>query len=434
MVKSWKTIGVCALCICGATSAIAEMFCWKPGSNSVFSAWQNFSNPENWVIPNPNGENPQGLVPGANDSIYGARNAYWNLEGKTWTVKNWSSQTDWTKYNSYLSNGTIVVTGECRTRRYQIVLRRHSVLSFPVGSLLNGGEGDAGSSNHYMQIDDGSLLDIRGTLQPYNYYLGIQPGGTAIIDPEDFHLSPTTKQAGNTIYIQGKAIFPNGLVWTGDAGGSDARFYILLRGGTIVASGDFSRNDMIGKFEVVLEDLPKGGAFEATGDVTFSCVDKAVVKYGMSFLVHDGATLDMTPFVFEATTTPCYKLGKGVLRLGASLPAGLIITDGTVALSSRFDSLPGFSFLNKDAKLRVEAAGSRLDSIDAPAQTANLSFECGFDLSDVELETPFFSSADSEILLRAKAGFMEACPDSRRVSIVDGSLVLVNSGFRMLFR
>ena len=278
------------------------------------------------------------------------------------------------------------------------------------------------------------MLDIRGTLAPYNWYLGILPGGLAVIDPEDFHLSAMTKQPNNAIYVQGKALFPHGLVWTGGGGSSAARFYILLRGGTMVAAGDFSRNGKTGIFKVSLEDVPKGGTLEATGDVTFSGVDEAIVTYGMNFLVHDGVTLDMTPFTFAATTKPCYKVGKGVLRLGASLPAGLIVSEGTVAITNQFNGLPGFSFLNAGVKLRVEAAGSRLDSIDAPTQKANLSFECGFDLSGVELDTPFFSSTDADILSRAKTGFMESRPEGRTIQIVDGSLVCVSSGLRMLLR
>ena len=255
-----------------------------------------------------------------------------------------------------------------------------------------------------------------------------------MIDPEDFHLATTTRQTGNTIFVQGKALFPHGLVWTSGGGSSEATFKILLRGGTIVAAGDFSRNGCTGKFNIILEDIPSGGTFEATDDVTFSGVDSATVQSSMSFLVHDGVTLDMTPFAFATTAKPCYKVGKGTLRLGGSLPAGLIISDGTVALASPFNGLPGFSFLNSGVKIRVEAAGSRLDTIDVPTQKANLSFECGFDLSELELDTPFFSSADADILSCAKAGFMEARPAGRTISIVDGSLVCVSSGFRLLLR
>ena len=410
----------------------AETFCWKPGSNNVNNAWFNFGDPANWLIPDPNGSNPDELVPGPEDTIYGARHGCWNLEGKTWTVKNWLSQTDWARYYPYLTNGALVVTGECRTRRYTITLRYGTTLSFPVGSVLNGGEDDAGSSNHYMEVGKGAMLDIHGTLEPYNYYLGINSGGMAVIDPEDFHMAPKTKQVNNTIYVQGTALFPHGLVWTGGGADANARFIIQLRGGTIVAAGDFSRNGKTGRFKVILEDQPNGGTLEATDDVTFSGVDEAVVNYGMNFNVHDGATLDMTPFTFLATTKPCHKVGKGVLRLGASLPAGLIISDGTVTLTDQFSGLPGFSFLNAGVKLRVETAGSRLDSIDVPTQKANLSFECGFDLSGMELGTPFFSSTDADILSSAKTGFMKVCPEGRTISIVDGSLVCVSSGLRML--
>ncbi len=430
-----QTIIASVVCACGAMAATAETFCWKPGTNAVNNAWFNFGEPANWLIPDPNGSNPNGLVPGPEDSIYGARNGCWNLEGKTWTVKNWLSQTDWNKYFPYVSNGTLVVTGECRTRRYQIKLQRDATLSFPAGSVLNGGEGDGGNSNHYMEIGKGAMLDVHGTLEPYNYYLGINPGGMAVIDPEDFHMASTTQEKNNTIYVQGTALFPHGLVWTGGGANANARFTILLRGGTIVAAGDFSRNGKTGSFKVTLEDQPEGGTFEATDDVTFSGVDEAYVNYGMNFNVHDGATLDMTPFTFVANKTKaCRKVGNGVLRLGASLPAGLIVSDGTVSLSSQFNGLPGFSFLNAGVKLRVEAAGSRLDSIDVPTQKGNLSFECGFDLAQVQLNTPIFSSADADILERARDGFKKTCPEDRTITIVDGALVCADSGLRMIVR
>ena len=430
-----QTIIASVVCACGAMAATAETFCWKPGTNAVNNAWFNFGEPANWLIPDPNGSNPNGLVPGPEDSIYGSRHGCWNLESKTWAVKEWLSLLDGERHYTYVTNGTLVVTERLSTRRYNVVLRSGATLSFPAGSVLNGGEGDGGNSNHYMEIGKGAMLDVHGTLEPYNYYLGINPGGMAVIDPEDFHMASTTREKNNTIYVQGTALFPHGLVWTGGGANGNARFTILLRGGTIVAAGDFSRNGKTGSFKVTLEDQPEGGTFEATDDVTFSGVDEAYVNYGMNFNVHDGATLDMTPFTFLANKTKaCRKVGNGVLRLGASLPAGLIVSDGTVSLSSQFNGLPGFSFLNAGVKLRVEAAGSRLDSIDVPTQKGNLSFECGFDLAQVQLNTPIFSSADADILERARDGFKKTCPEDRTITIVDGALVCADSGLRMIVR
>ncbi|MBR3924462.1 MAG: hypothetical protein IKJ45_15190, partial [Kiritimatiellae bacterium] len=63
----------------------AEVFHWKLGQ----STYGDFAAPENWGVGSVNAENPQNLVPGSGDEIFGAHHASWNFGGGTHTIGTW---------------------------------------------------------------------------------------------------------------------------------------------------------------------------------------------------------------------------------------------------------------------------------------------------------------------------------------------------------
>ena len=406
---------------------LAEMLWWKPVADPDVG-YSYFGDSENWGVGSANGENPDSLVPSVNLDIQGSRNGNWDLGGKTWMIKNWNAQSDWVQYKTCLSNGTLAVTGNCRTRRGYWILRKGTTLSFTPESLFIPSEGD--TAMHYINIGSGSMFDFRGQLEAYRFYIETKSGGITVVDPADFKLHATTKQ-DNLFYTEGTIVFPHGLKWTGgggDAANAKVRL-VLFPTGRVVAAGDFSRQGHVGVFHFDL----RGGVLEATDTVTFSGVDVKVVRAGMDFIVHGESLLDMEGFTFESAT-PCRKFGSGTLRLGESRPQSLLVTGGKVTLSSVFNGLAGFSFLNRGIVVKIEKAGCRLDNLDVPEQLENISFECGFNLAETSAETVVFASADETILSKAKEAFRAACPVGNAIEVRDGTLVLVNSGMVMSIR
>ena len=427
MTAALKAMGLVTATACWVMPLAAETFWWKP-SATVDVEYSDFGNPENWGISSATGDNPDSRVPGASDDVAGSRAGNWNLCGRTWTVRNWNALSDWTQHKICLSNGTLAVTGECRTRRGYWIMRKGAALFFPESSHFIPSEGDG--KEHFIHVGPGTLFDFRGKMESYKLYLTTTAGGVTVFDPKEFSLASNTKQ-DNILYTEGTMVFPHGLKWTmggGDAEASKFRF-VLFPSGRVVAAGDFSRQGHTGKFHFDL----RGGVFEAMDTVTFSDVDVKAVRAGMDFVVHGNALLDLSGFAFDAET-PCRKFSSGTLRLGESRPSSLLVAGGKVSLSCAFDGLAGFSFLNKGIAVRIEKAGSRLDKLDFPEQTANISFECGLDLSETSAETVVFSSADATILSKAKEAFRAVCPAGNAIVAKDGALVLVNSGMVMSIR
>ena len=93
-------------------AADSAVFFWKGPT------WGKFNNPDNWDVGAQGNGNPGNRIPGEDDTFDFARNAYIDLDGKTFTVKRRSkdltSGADGGVTASYtylnLTNGTLVVT------------------------------------------------------------------------------------------------------------------------------------------------------------------------------------------------------------------------------------------------------------------------------------------------------------------------------------
>ena len=366
MKAALKAMGLFTATACWVMPLAAETFWWKP-SATVDVEYSDFGNPENWGISSATGDNPDSRVPGASDDVAGSRAGNWNLCGRTWTVRNWNALSDWTQHKICLSNGTLAVTGECRTRRGYWIMRKGAALFFPESSHFIPSEGDG--KEHFIHVGPGTLFDFRGKMESYKLYLTTTAGGVTVFDPKEFSLASNTKQ-DNILYTEGTMVFPHGLKWTmggGDAEASKFRF-VLFPSGRVVAAGDFSRQGHTGKFHFDL----RGGVFEAMDTVTFSDVDVKAVRAGMDFVVHGNALLDLSGFAFDAET-PCRKFSSGTLRLGESRPSSLLVAGGKVSLAH-----PSQLGYGEDAlrALVCELKGYGLDAIECyypkhtPEQTA----------------------------------------------------------------
>ena len=75
----------------------AEVFHWKL-DNAVTG---NYADPTNWDVGAVGAGNPQNLVPGSGDEIFGAHGASWNFGGGTHTIGKWDSLKDLSGNNSW---------------------------------------------------------------------------------------------------------------------------------------------------------------------------------------------------------------------------------------------------------------------------------------------------------------------------------------------
>ena len=207
--------------------------------------------PENWGVGSVNAENPQNLVPGSGDEIFGAHHASWNFGGGTHTIGTWNSlydlsgKNDWNAYTIDITNGTFNVLNRS-SRRDDINVWNGAKLVFPSGSTYIASLDDSAIEDIYVK--KGGRVEFLGNLWPYKLNLYTERYGTAIVNPESFHLHAKSAQE-NKITIYGTNVFSHGLVFDGGGLAGSRLLMTLGWSGRLIAAGVFSRNGKSGSFD-----------------------------------------------------------------------------------------------------------------------------------------------------------------------------------------
>ena len=423
-----KTAIVFVLALCAVGGAVhADTFYWKGGA----SAFGDYADPANWDVGSDGGGNSGNLVPGANDEIFGARAAMWNLGGDPHTIGTWNSiykvdgGSDWSIYNIDLTNGTLNV--QSRTSHNDtITVWGGASLVFPVGSTYIPSQSCAGTET--LRVKANGSAEIRGTFNMYKLALVTEQYGSAIIDPTSFRIYSASAQT-SVFNIYGTNVFPHGLIWTG-GGDAACRLDMTVKwSGRLIGAGDFNRNGQPGTFTL---NLAGGGSkIETCGDLSFSGMDSCVVSGGSVFIANAGHTLDISNFDFAYGEEGgmCYKYESGTLAIGASLPPAMQVNAGTIAVKVARSDLDGMTFAAGSGPItvRFDVTGCRLDGLDDDSQLSRVAFASGIDLSQLSPGITLFSSANGTIRAAMKAAFETTVPDGLAISESGDSLVLVDS-------
>ena len=416
------------LLVCSLMSAVeAEVFHWKL-DNAVTG---NYADPTNWDVGAVGAENPQNLVPGSGDEIFGAHGASWNFGGCTHTIGKWDSLKDlsgnnsWTSYTVDIANGVFNVLSRY-SRRDVINVMDGAKLVFPAGST------------YVASLDDGAVetitvkahgrVEFLGNLWPYKLTLHTERYGTAIVDPESFHIHEKSAQE-NKITIYGTNVFPRGLVFDGSGLANSKLTMTLGWSGRLIAAGNFSRNGKSGEFN--LSVAGGGSKIETIGDLSFSGIDSCQVKANTDFIVNEGNTLDISNFSFYdnllddlGREVVCVKSGEGTIAVGSDLPPKFRIDAGTVAVKMQRNDLAGLVFPNGNVCIRYDVTGCRLDATEYSEQISNLSFESGIDLSSLTAGAILFSSKNEDVRAAMKEELLKDIPDGLGIAESGDSLVL----------
>lgn len=414
--------------MCSLMSAVeAEVFHWKLGK----STYGSFAAPENWDVGSVGAGNPQNLVPGPNDDIFGTHHASWDFGGGTHTVGTWNSlyklsgENDWNAFTIDITNGTFNVLNRY-SRRDDINVWNGAKLVFPSGSTYVASLDDAAVEDIYVK--KGGRVELLGNLWPYKLNLYTERYGTVIVDPESFHLHAKSAQE-NKITIYGTNVFSHGLVFDGGGLAGSRLLMTLGWSGRLVAAGVFSRNGKSGSFDLSVSG--GGSKIETMGDLSFSGVDSCHVVADTEFIVNDGHTLDVSNFTFyddlindKGNEVACIKSGEGTIAVGSDLPPKFKINAGTVAVKMQRNDLAGLVFPNGNVCIRYDVAGCRLDATENAEQITTLRFESGIDQSALSAGAILFSSANETVRAAMKTELLKGVPEGLMIAESGDSIVL----------
>lgn len=423
------------LSVCAFMSvAEAEIFHWKLGQSGA----GDYSDPANWDVGSVGAENPQKLIPGADDEICGVHHASWNFGGGTYTIGTWDSvsghdeSSDWNRYYYELSAGELKVMSRT-SHTDTIAINDGASLIFPEGSFY--APSVSCSAPEQLILMQGAHLSILGEFAPYRVTLSTRRYGTALINPKTFRIHAGSAQP-SVVDNAGTNIFPNGLVWTGGGTANCSLTINLKWSGRLLAAGEFNRNGHPGRFDLFVDG--GGSVIESIGDLSFGGMDECHVSGGMTFTANEGHTIDASNFTYyknaykdDDTPIVSYKLGHGTLAIGSDLPPRLQVNAGTIAVKGARSDLDGMVFIGGSVTVRYDVVGCRLDRLENESDLNRVTFKNGIDLNGLTSGACLFSSADDSIRAAMKSEMEKDLPEGMQIGDDGDSLFLVSeSGYR----
>ena len=437
------TLAIAAIVLPMATHA--TNFFWRGGGDG----WFLWSNASKWSTVRGENTNPDGLVPGASDSMWGygfvssadsgtdnGRVGFYNLGGTDNAIGSFfysPEATNWKSYYHFLTNGTLTIgnpsSGPKAAQSFK--LYDGAKLVFPAGN----GSVKLGVSGLFAnwEIGANAAMDVRcDDLQVVNLKCSVASGGSLRFDPGTMGLVYDSNMASE-IVNHGTLVAPHGIRWNGGTGqgrnGVVKTLNVVQNAGTVLLGGDFTKTTVESARAASLAFTLAGGTLVASNAVAFT---NSVTTWGneVSASMTGNATvnvladssLDMGLFTYSDGVA-LTKQGPGTLKLKA-VPASMTVQGGKVVFEQPVSSLSAFSF----------AAGTAV-SFGAPGNVASttitgysgleFSVEAGaFQVGDIVL-----SSADAGLLAYVREQIESQAPEGTRAVVSGGAVrFAVNTG------
>lgn len=345
---------------CAALGASAATYYWKPGAEQ--GLWTTI---ENWSTESATGAVAAEL-PDSDDSLAGAGDYNFDLNGGSYTLSAWIIPSDWNNHNLTVTNGTLTFNGDVSTHSGKINVDAKGKLN------LNGSfnPGMYSSAGLMVNANAGGVVSVGGSVRLYNGSFAVNDGGSMTFAPSYLRFGAESHNYALAFSNAGTLTLPNGFKfdrWDIATVETGASYTLTQSGGTLnlggpIANAPNSSDSKSGPFSVNI----LGGTVHVTGDVTFN-VTTAYLDNSVEFNVDEGKTINLTPFTFRAGSS-ITKTGNGVIVLPAIAPRATI-SAGKLALSAATYDLAAVTF-GSDAIIDLTAMGARVDSADASIESA----------------------------------------------------------------
>lgn len=363
---------ILAAALAGALSsvAIADHLFWIGTDTATDQNWKSFGEKTNWCVGDSWSTATQGTrVPTVSDLIHlgnSYESYYWfDLDGKDYTIGGlYDPENDYGENFMHFRNGSVTFSGDLTNTHLELYAETGSTVVF--GKTSTGRFGRQAMPAHFY-VQDGGALDWFGTVSFATMHGTVYAGGSMTVDPVAIQAYGSFCDAngkGASISNHGTFKSPHGFDFSG-AGASKGYFSLYQIGGTMTLGGPLTHSgaNTYMRFEL------SGGTLNVTDDVYFrSTVAPARMEVAMTndcaatVNVADEKSLDLSNMVFGERTT-LTKTGPGTLKLGASLPTALVVSEGVVEPASGAKLGSALSFA-AGTTLRFAAPGVQADAID----------------------------------------------------------------------
>ena len=446
---------VACLAAFAVSSAAASVFYWVPEPETTTGyalKTYEFDDSANWSLSKDGYENPNGLVPGKDDTIsgdkwpsVGTHPYYYNfggfdLKGSTRTIAGYSGSAGaWHCTRIDVTNGTLIVKDPMyayyQSRAYYVM--NGATLIYPatdayravapsglceIWDIAAGGRGEI-----YAKIT------LVGHAKGYVTYT-VHEGGVMVFNPGGLSTGSTNAGEDGVVFENfGTMLIPNGVNWDARSYSNEVdkdRMQFRQRAGTMLLGGDFRKTARNFYLPGEMKFILAGGTLEVTNSVSFFTADAAKdeskgwgdqvfaeMPAGASATVDVkiGSVIDMTPFTY-GDGAELTKSGPGRMVL-SSLPGDLTVAAGEVVFMRPIAADDSIS-VAAGAKVVFGAAGNVVESL---PNAASIDFAIG---ESVPVGSTIVSSSDP-VLLQTICGNIAMPPDSEGVpAVVDGRILL----------
>ena len=446
-------LSILSLCVAQA----GNVFYWRTqyidnhteirGALPEFFEWADFGDPANWSLNQSSYNNPDGLVPGEEDSLYmlgymqssaGASwtMGYFDLGGKSWTVAGFStngcpnnSTFHYKKNIMGLTNGTLTVTNPNFIAAFAHSYRIYSgaVLIYPSGVDVTI---STPSPYEDWQIKTGGRAEVKCGVSLTYLMCTVDSGATLLWNPDHFDMTASVVDGqGSSITNNGMLIAPNGFLWNGVNRSGNAEktkeFEVAQMDGELRMGGDFTKTTEEYYNGASMRFVLGGGTLKAESDVAFK---NSVAKWGdevsasmpasaaATVDVAQDATLDMQIFTYGEGAS-LVKKGKGMLVV-SSLPESLSVEEGSVLFMKPLTLSAGCSFAS-GTTISFGAADNEMAAFDG---YENVEFVLGSDAFAVG--SVLLKSSNETFLRYVADSIVETMPEGTRAVVSGGVLKL----------
>ena len=426
----------------------ATEFYWRGGGDG----WFLWSNSAKWSVVRGENTNPDGLIPGASDSLWGygfvssadsgtdnGRVGFYDLGGTQNAIGGFfysPEGTKWKSYHHFLTNGTLTISnpGSGANAAQSFKLYDGANLVFPSGN----GSATIGASGLFSnwEINANATMDVRcDALQIANLNCSVASGGGLTFDPGAMGLNSDSRY-DSEIVNNGTLVAPRGIRWNGGTGavrsnpaGFVKTLNVMQNAGTMLLGGDFTKTTIETTRGARMAFTLAGGTLVASNAVAFTNsvttwgneVSASMTGNAAANVLAD-SSLDMGIFTYSEGVT-LTKQGPGTLKLKA-VPATLNVQGGTVVFGNSVSSLSDFTFASGTTV--VFGAPGNAASTTVPGY-ANVEFAVAdgvFQVGDIVL-----SSADAGLLAHVCDQVKSQAPEGARAVVSGGAVrFAVNAG------
>ena len=436
--RIWK---LAAAVIALSAMACATEFYWRGGGDG----WFLWSNAAKWSVVRGENTNPNALVPGASDTMWGygfvssadsgtdnGRIGYYDLGGTQNAIGGFfysPEGTNWKSYHHFLTNGTLTIgnpsSGTMVAQSFKLYDGANLVFPSGNGSVKLGVSGLFAN----WEIGVNATMDVRcDDLQVINLKCSVASGGSLYFDFGTMGLTADSS-SDSEIVNNGTFVAPHGIRWNGGTGKVKSKpadfvktLNVIQNAGTMLLGGDFTKTTVETTRGARMAFTLAGGTLVASNAVAFT---NSVVTWGNEVYasmtgnatvnVLADSSLDMGIFTYSEGVA-LTKQGPGTLKLKA-VPATLNVQGGTVVFGNSVSSLSDFTFASGTTVVFGAPGNVAATSIAGYSNVVFAVEDGRFQAGDIVL-----SSADADLLAHVYGQVRLQAPEGTRAVVSGGAV------------